>query len=109
HYKIGQNTCVRSSSRVESNVMNIQDNITYLAKFGITITESEVISNGAKRVIIGMSGGVDSSVCAAVLKLQGFEVIGMFMKNWEENDEIGVCTSEKDYADAISVCEKLEI
>lgn len=89
--------------------MNIQDNINYLAKFGITITESEVISNAAKRVIIGMSGGVDSSVCAAVLKLQGFEVIGMFMKNWEEKDENGVCTSEKDYADVISVCEKLEI
>src|SRR5690606_23721949 len=65
--------------------------------------------NRKKRVIVGMSGGVDSSVCALLLKLQGFEVIGMFMKNWEEKDENGVCTSEKDYQDVISVCEKIGI
>jgi tRNA-specific 2-thiouridylase len=60
-------------------------------------------------VIVGMSGGVDSSVCAALLKEQGYNVIGMFMKNWEEEDENGVCQSSKEYADVIKVCEKLDI
>lgn len=60
-------------------------------------------------VIVGMSGGVDSSVCAALLKEQGYNVIGLFMKNWEERDANGVCTSTKDFQDVISVCEKLEI
>ncbi|MCO4795671.1 MAG: tRNA 2-thiouridine(34) synthase MnmA [Bacteriovoracaceae bacterium] len=60
-------------------------------------------------VIVGMSGGVDSSVTAAVLKEQGFNVIGMFMKNWEETDENGVCQSSKEYADVVKVCEKLDI
>ncbi|CBW26731.1 tRNA (5-methylaminomethyl-2-thiouridylate)-methyltransferase [Halobacteriovorax marinus SJ] len=66
-------------------------------------------SNEETTVIVGMSGGVDSSVCAAVLKEQGYNVIGMFMKNWEEQDENGVCQSSKEYADVISVCEKLDI
>ena len=66
------------------------------------------IGNG-KTVIIGMSGGVDSSVCAAVLKEQGYNVIGMFMRNWEEFDENGVCEASKEYADVITVCEKLDI
>jgi tRNA-specific 2-thiouridylase len=60
-------------------------------------------------VIVGMSGGVDSSVCAALLKEQGYNVIGLFMKNWEELDESGECSSTKDYKDVISVCEKLDI
>lgn len=62
-----------------------------------------------KRVIVGMSGGVDSSVSAYLLKKQGFEVIGVFMKNWEEKDENGHCTSEKDYEDVINVCNQLDI
>lgn len=65
--------------------------------------------NTNKTVIVGMSGGVDSSVCAALLKEQGYKVIGLFMKNWEEFDEHGVCQSSKEYADVISVCEKLDI
>jgi tRNA-specific 2-thiouridylase len=60
-------------------------------------------------VIVGMSGGVDSSVCAAILKEEGYNVVGLFMKNWEELDEHGVCQSSKEYADVISVCEKLDI
>jgi tRNA-specific 2-thiouridylase len=64
---------------------------------------------GTKTVVIGMSGGVDSSVAAILLKKQGYNVIGLFMKNWEELDDNGVCSSEKDYADVISVCEQLEI
>lgn len=60
-------------------------------------------------VIVGMSGGVDSSVTAAVLKEEGYKVVGLFMKNWEEFDEHGVCQSSLEYADVIKVCEKLDI
>lgn len=60
-------------------------------------------------VIVGMSGGVDSSVCAALLKEEGYKVIGLFMKNWEEFDEFGVCQSSIEYADVVKVCEKLDI
>ncbi|MBC7692877.1 MAG: tRNA 2-thiouridine(34) synthase MnmA [Methylotenera sp.] len=60
-------------------------------------------------VVVGMSGGVDSSVVAALLKEQGYQVIGMFMKNWEEKDANGVCQSSKEFADVVKVCEKLDI
>ncbi|AUN98233.1 tRNA 2-thiouridine(34) synthase MnmA [Bacteriovorax stolpii] len=60
-------------------------------------------------VIVGMSGGVDSSVSAALLKEEGYNVVGLFMKNWEEFDEHGVCQSSKEYADVVKVCEKLDI
>ncbi|MBC7428021.1 MAG: tRNA 2-thiouridine(34) synthase MnmA [Bacteriovorax sp.] len=60
-------------------------------------------------VIVGMSGGVDSSVTAALLKEEGYKVVGLFMKNWEEFDEHGVCQSSKEYADVVAVCEKLDI
>ncbi len=62
-----------------------------------------------KRVVIGMSGGVDSSVAALLLKEQGYEVIGLFMNNWEEQDENGCCTSEQDFADVRRVCDKIGI
>jgi len=62
-----------------------------------------------KTVVIGMSGGVDSSVAALLLKQQGYNVIGLFMKNWEEKDENGVCQSSKEYNDVIRVCEHLDI
>lgn len=65
--------------------------------------------NSKKTVIIGMSGGVDSSVAALVLKKQGYNVIGLFMKNWEEVDNDGNCTATKDYEDVIKVCEKIGI
>jgi tRNA-specific 2-thiouridylase len=66
-------------------------------------------SKSETTVIIGMSGGVDSSVCAALLKDEGYKVIGLFMKNWEEFDEHGVCQSSKEYADVEKVCEKIGI
>jgi tRNA-specific 2-thiouridylase len=63
----------------------------------------------SKTVVVGMSGGVDSSVAALLLKQQGYNVIGLFMKNWEENDINGVCAAEDDYSDVRRVCSKLEI
>jgi tRNA-specific 2-thiouridylase len=62
-----------------------------------------------KTVVVGMSGGVDSSVTAYLLKEQGFNVIGMFMKNWEEKDPNGVCMASKEYDDVAKVCEQLGI
>ncbi len=62
-----------------------------------------------KTVIIGMSGGVDSAVSALLLKRQGYNVIGLFMKNWEEKNAQGVCTSEADFADVVRVCEQIDI
>lgn len=56
-----------------------------------------------------MSGGVDSSVSAMLLKEQGYHVIGMFMKNWEEEGEDGVCPSVHEYADVVRVCQQLDI
>ncbi len=61
------------------------------------------------KIVVGMSGGVDSSVAALLLKRAGHEVIGVFMKNWEEKDDSGVCTSETDWADVRQVCDKIGI
>ena len=65
--------------------------------------------NNKKTVVVGMSGGVDSSVCAALLRDQGYNVIGLFMHNWEEDDENGCCTSISDYEDVKRVCNKLGV
>ena len=62
-----------------------------------------------KRVIVGMSGGVDSSVSALLLMEQGYQVEGLFMKNWEEDDGTDYCTAMEDLADAQAVCDKLGI
>lgn len=61
------------------------------------------------RVVVGMSGGVDSSVAAYLLKQQGYDVIGIFMKNWDDTDEFGVCTATEDYEDVIAVCNQIGI
>lgn len=61
------------------------------------------------RVIVGMSGGVDSSVAAYLLIEQGYQVEGLFMKNWEEDDGSEYCTAKEDLADAQSVCDTLGI
>ena len=72
-----------------------------------------------KIVVIGMSGGVDSSVSAILLKNQGYEVIGLFMRNWDTSvngDILGnpnldnnICPQEQDYNDALEVCNKIGI
>uniref|UniRef100_A0A3B0MGY3 tRNA-specific 2-thiouridylase MnmA n=1 Tax=Arsenophonus endosymbiont of Trialeurodes vaporariorum TaxID=235567 RepID=A0A3B0MGY3_9GAMM len=62
-----------------------------------------------KKVIVGLSGGVDSSVSAYLLKQQGYQVACLFMKNWEEDDNNEYCSAATDLADAQSVCDKLDI
>jgi tRNA-specific 2-thiouridylase len=62
-----------------------------------------------KTVVVGISGGVDSSIAAHLLKKEGYNVIGMFMKNWEEKTAQGNCTSTVDYDDAATVCEQIGI
>src|SRR5574344_2461560 len=72
-----------------------------------------------KKVVIGMSGGVDSSVAAYLLQKQGYEVIGLFMRNWDSmvNSDVNgnpnlnnnICPQEQDYNDALEVCKKLNI
>ena len=72
-----------------------------------------------KKVVVGMSGGVDSSVAAILLQKEGYEVIGLFMRNWDSslnNDYLGnpnlnnnICPQEQDYNDALDVCKKLNI
>ena len=65
--------------------------------------------NSATKVIVGMSGGVDSSVSALLLQRQGYDVEGLFMKNWEEDDGTEYCTAKEDFADARQVADKLGI
>ena len=62
-----------------------------------------------KRVVIGMSGGVDSSVSAWLLKEQGYDVVGLFMKNWEDDDNNDFCSARTDWIDAVSVADVLGI
>lgn len=62
-----------------------------------------------KRVVVGISGGVDSAVSALLLKQQGYDVVGLFMSNWKETDENGCCTGEEDFLDVRSICSQIDI
>src|SRR5687768_7809130 len=62
-----------------------------------------------KRVIVGMSGGVDSSVAALLLKQEGYDVSGLFMKNWEDDDTDEFCTSREDLVEAVAVADRIGI
>ncbi|HAS49564.1 MAG TPA: tRNA 2-thiouridine(34) synthase MnmA, partial [Gammaproteobacteria bacterium] len=74
----------------------------------MTIDKEQRINSNSK-VIVGMSGGVDSSVAAYLLIEQGYQVEGLFMKNWDEDDGTEYCTAKDDLADAQSVCDSLGI
>jgi len=63
----------------------------------------------SRKVVVGLSGGVDSSVTAMLLKQQGYEVTGLFMKNWEDDDDDEYCSSKQDLIDAVAVADKLDI
>ncbi|MBL8518700.1 MAG: tRNA 2-thiouridine(34) synthase MnmA [Betaproteobacteria bacterium] len=65
--------------------------------------------NGKKRIVVGLSGGVDSAVSALLLKRQGHDVIGLFMKNWEDDDDDEYCSTRQDLIDAVSVADKIGI
>ncbi len=62
-----------------------------------------------RRVVVGMSGGVDSSVTAWLLREQGYEVVGLFMKNWEDDDDSEYCSTRQDWIDAASAADVIGI
>ena len=66
-------------------------------------------SGTKRRVVVGLSGGVDSALSAWLLKRQGHEVVGLFMKNWEDDDDDEHCTSRQDFLDASSVADVIGI
>ena len=77
--------------------------------FVMEVAMSAMTSSRRQRVVVGLSGGVDSAVAAWLLKQQGHEVIGVFMKNWEDDDTDEYCTSREDLVDAAAVADVLGI
>ena len=75
----------------------------------IHLNSSVIPPTNPRKVVIGMSGGVDSSVAAWMLKEQGYEVIGLFMKNWEDDDNDEYCSARQDWIDVVSVADMIGI
>jgi len=73
------------------------------------LEENSLQPGDGQHVVVGMSGGVDSSVTAQILKQHGYQVSGLFMKNWEEDDTEEYCSAAADLQDANQVCERLDI
>ena len=67
------------------------------------------LTSSPLRVVVGMSGGVDSSVTAWLLKQQGYDVLGLFMKNWEDDDDSEFCSARQDWLDAASVADRIGV
>jgi tRNA-specific 2-thiouridylase len=67
------------------------------------------MSSNKSKVVVGLSGGVDSAVAAYLLKKQGHEVHAIFMKNWEDDDNDAYCSSNEDFVDAVAVADVLGI
>ena len=67
------------------------------------------MTESGRTVVVGMSGGVDSSVAALLLKQQGWQVIGLFMKNWEDDDDDAYCSTRQDLVDVAAVCDVIGI
>src|SRR6266542_5957727 len=63
----------------------------------------------SERIVVGMSGGVDSSVAALLLKRQGYDVVGLFMKNWEDDDTEEYCSTRQDFLDAAGAADVIDI
>ena len=87
----------------------MQDNFTYVEKNIEAKARNDIREQSKGKVVVGMSGGVDSSVAMLLLREQGYEVIGIFMKNWDDTDENGHCTATEDYQDVIAVCNVLGV
>lgn len=75
----------------------------------LDLQSSAIPLSQPSKIVVGMSGGVDSSVTAWLLKQQGFEVIGLFMKNWEDDDNSEYCSSRQDWLDVVSVADLIGI
>lgn len=80
-----------------------------LKEYGVVLSQDDFLKNAQTTVVVGMSGGVDSSVACLLVKLQGYRVIGLFMKNWDETNPDGTCPADSDYQDVIKVCEAMDV
>jgi tRNA-specific 2-thiouridylase len=85
------------------------ETLLFIMPYTHTLSAAELANNNQKKVIVGMSGGVDSSVSAYILLQQGYQVEGLFMKNWEEDDNDEYCAAADDLRDAQAVADKLGI